>query len=78
MSLVSSILQSARELTAAIWGQRLCVVMRDQQSLLSESDTKAPKPEQVANASLMQPIIRDALSKVWLEAPTDVFDVGCV
>ena len=70
--------QSARELTAATWGQRIAIVMREQQVLQSENAEKEISAEGQGAAKVMLPILKDALQDVWTDGPTDVFDVGCV
>ncbi|KAH7885125.1 sister chromatid cohesion C-terminus-domain-containing protein [Phlebopus sp. FC_14] len=65
--------QSARELTAAIWGQELATALKTLHSTLHNGESEgAPKPNTVAFCRRLQ----GALSAIWQDRPNDVFDTG--
>ena len=71
--------QSARELTAATWGQDLAIVLKQTNILIQD-----PEEEQRGSKADRQNVysfgmkIKTALRDIWTDHATDVFDIGLV
>lgn len=69
--------QSARELTAATWGQDLARTLSRCESILNkmseEFDSSAAEQKQMLQLAAR---LKTSLYDVWKEASADVFDVG--
>lgn len=63
--------QSARELMAAQWGQRLASAIKATAKSSEEDEEDGTRPGE--NTELVQ-ILKGALRSVWKESPTDVFE----
>lgn len=63
--------ESARELTAAMWGHELAVTLRPLQNT-KEADGSTQKPSTMVFCTRLH----DALSGVWQDHPSDVFNAG--
>lgn len=71
--------QSARELTAATWGQELAVALKQANVWIQDPEeeelgTKADRKR----AMEFGKNVKVALREVWIDPATDVFDIGFV
>ena len=66
------LLQSARELTAVMWGQELANALRHCQSVLG--DVGGDERSNDKKTYTFGVRLKRALTDVWKDAPTDVFD----
>jgi cohesin loading factor subunit SCC2 len=70
-------LQSARELTAATWGQELAAALKQVNILIED-----PEEEELGSKTHRQNVIsfgvkiKNALRDNWTDHATDVFDIG--
>ena len=69
--------QSARELTSASWGQELAKTLRRCNSrILKMKEEQAEDEQQYQEIYKISIRLQSTLRDIWIEAPTDVFDVG--
>jgi len=66
------ILQSARELTGAIWGQELASMLKQCQAVITNPSSNQPSQGLISFTSK----VKSALCDVWIESSADVFDPG--
>ncbi|KAI6129687.1 hypothetical protein EDD16DRAFT_1689919 [Pisolithus croceorrhizus] len=66
--------ESARELTTALWGHELAIALRTLQNALHNQD-KGTNPRNESNAVFCARL-QKALSSLWQDHSSDVFDVG--
>lgn len=69
--------QSARELTAASWGQDVARALSRCDSIIQNMASEVPSSaEECMRTKKLASILKSALHDVWKEVPADVFDVG--
>jgi len=66
--------QSARELTSALWGHELANALRILRGTLPSEDEGGRSQKSLTRALCTK--LRNALSEVWTNRSSDVFDVG--
>lgn len=66
-------LQSARELSAVMWGQELAGALVQLDDMTGSSCDQGESPIQTKHLSVGSKM-KNALRDVWKDAPTDVFD----
>jgi cohesin loading factor subunit SCC2 len=65
--------QSARELTAATWGQELALVLRQYNLMVTSDDEPKAKLEQML---ILGRKVKEAMQGVWKDPGNDIFDTG--
>jgi cohesin loading factor subunit SCC2 len=72
-------LQSARELTAATWGQELATALKlVNVSIVDPEDEEFSSKVDRQNVLSLGGKIKNALREIWKDHATDVFDIGFV
>lgn len=72
-----SIVQSARDLTCATWGQELASALRQIDERINQEDPTVTDRTR-SDLGVMGRRIKDALGEVWKDRGSDVFDAGYV
>lgn len=67
--------QSARELTAVIWGHELALVLQDCDKILSDDEDMNGKTDRKSVKSVAMKL-KSAMRGIWDDATGDVFDIG--
>jgi cohesin loading factor subunit SCC2 len=70
------LLQSARELTAATWGQELAIALKQTNILIQDPEEELGSKADRQNVLSFGLKIKNALRDIWTDHATDVFDIG--
>lgn len=70
------LLKSARELTAATWGQELAFALKQANKHIRDAEDEEGSKADRQNALSFGGKVKNALRDIWTDHATDVFDIG--